>query len=646
MHRRQVAPQHVLAVTFTTRAAGELRSRLRGARRRGRAGPDVPLRGAAPAAVLLAADLPRRRARRWSRASWPAIRAAAGVVPALAVARREQRDLASRDRVGQGGAGRAGRLPRPRPGGRPRAAVRRSTSCSRCSRRTRGSTPTAASSTSRTCCCSWPRRDRERPARSPAEVHERYRHFTVDEYQDVIPLQQRLLDAWLGDRDDLCVVGDPNQTIYSFTGASPAYLRGVRQAVPRRDASCGWSATTARPTRSSRWPTGSMPESRLRAQAGDGPGADVRRRTTTSRPRRRRSVARIAALRDAGRAAARDGGAVPGQRAVGGLRSRAGRGRHPLCAARRRSGSSSGREVREAVVLLRGAARSAAGPRHGESLPAIVTDVLSATGFSDDPAERRRRRPRRAGSRCARSSGSPRSSPRRIPSAGLEEFVAELAARADAQHAPPVEGVTLASLHCGEGPGVGRRLPRRAGRRHRADHPRGDPGAGRGGAAAALRRRHPRPPPPRRCPGRSPAPPAAGGRASRRGSSTGSGRSTLLAERPKPAKADAARRPGRSAAARLAAAALAGRRGAGVHRLRQQDAGGDRRRARRPTAASSPPCQASARRSSTSTPTRSSSAAARLVAPGDTVARRGRRAERVADDPRSRADRGEHLPRR
>lgn len=58
-----------------------------------------------------------------------------------------------------------------------------------------------------------------------AEVfREQYRTFVVDEYQDVTPLQQRVLKAWLGDRDDLTVVGDANQTIYSFNGASPEYL--------------------------------------------------------------------------------------------------------------------------------------------------------------------------------------------------------------------------------------------------------------------------------------------------------------------------------------------------------------------------------------------------------------------------------------
>src|SRR5271169_685823 len=57
------------------------------------------------------------------------------------------------------------------------------------------------------------------------EVHGQFRYFTVDEFQDVNPLQKLLLDAWLGTRDDLCVVGDPQQTIYSFTGATARYLR-------------------------------------------------------------------------------------------------------------------------------------------------------------------------------------------------------------------------------------------------------------------------------------------------------------------------------------------------------------------------------------------------------------------------------------
>ncbi|HEX5859173.1 MAG TPA: ATP-dependent helicase [Microbacterium sp.] len=55
-------------------------------------------------------------------------------------------------------------------------------------------------------------------------VHEQYRHFTVDEFQDVSPLQHRLLELWVGDRRDVCVVGDASQTIYSFAGADARFL--------------------------------------------------------------------------------------------------------------------------------------------------------------------------------------------------------------------------------------------------------------------------------------------------------------------------------------------------------------------------------------------------------------------------------------
>ena len=64
------------------------------------------------------------------------------------------------------------------------------------------------------------------------QVRDTFRHFVVDEYQDVNPLQKLLLDTWLGDRDDLCVVGDPHQMIYSFTGATPSYLTGFAAEFP------------------------------------------------------------------------------------------------------------------------------------------------------------------------------------------------------------------------------------------------------------------------------------------------------------------------------------------------------------------------------------------------------------------------------
>ena len=65
-----------------------------------------------------------------------------------------------------------------------------------------------------------------------SHVQQQYRYFTVDEYQDISPLQQSLLETWLGERDELCVVGDPRQTIYSFTGATSGYLTGFNQRFP------------------------------------------------------------------------------------------------------------------------------------------------------------------------------------------------------------------------------------------------------------------------------------------------------------------------------------------------------------------------------------------------------------------------------
>jgi DNA helicase-2/ATP-dependent DNA helicase PcrA len=66
-------------------------------------------------------------------------------------------------------------------------------------------------------------------------IRDQYRYFTVDEYQDVSPLQQRLLDLWLGKRDDICVVGDPAQTIYSFAGATPAFLLNFTNKFPKAE---------------------------------------------------------------------------------------------------------------------------------------------------------------------------------------------------------------------------------------------------------------------------------------------------------------------------------------------------------------------------------------------------------------------------
>ena len=63
-------------------------------------------------------------------------------------------------------------------------------------------------------------------------VQNQYRYFTIDEYQDISPVQQRLINAWLGSRQDICVVGDPAQTIYSFAGATPVFLNSFTKRFP------------------------------------------------------------------------------------------------------------------------------------------------------------------------------------------------------------------------------------------------------------------------------------------------------------------------------------------------------------------------------------------------------------------------------
>ena len=132
------------------------------------------------------------------------------------------------------------------------------------------------------------------------EFRDRYRCFVVDEYQDVTPLQQRVLDAWLGGRDDLTVVGDANQTIYSFAGADPRHLLDFPRRFP--DAAVVRLTRDYRSTpqvvvggehadrRRARPGRGHAPAAGRAAAAGAGPASS--RSTTTSPPRPRPSPGR------------------------------------------------------------------------------------------------------------------------------------------------------------------------------------------------------------------------------------------------------------------------------------------------------------------------------------------------------------------
>ena len=74
----------------------------------------------------------------------------------------------------------------------------------------------------------------ETDAEFAAVIRWRHRHLFVDEFQDVNPAQFRLIRLWLGDRRDLCVVGDDDQAVYGFTGADAGYPRSLRPPFPRR----------------------------------------------------------------------------------------------------------------------------------------------------------------------------------------------------------------------------------------------------------------------------------------------------------------------------------------------------------------------------------------------------------------------------
>ncbi len=284
-------------------------------------------------------------------------------------------------------------------------------------------------------------------------VRGQYRQFVVDEYQDVNDLQQRLLELWLGERNDLCVVGDPAQTIYSFTGASPRHLVGFPQRFPgaqvvrlvrnyRSSPQIVGLANTivAAGTQAAR--DGAV---RLLAQGEAGPEPVLE--SHPDDPAEAAAVAaRVRQLVDAG--------TPPAQIAVL-FRTNAQSEAHETALTDAgvpylvRGGDRffARKEVRDAILLLRGAARSDDGDK---SLGELARDVITGAGWSHDPpagggATRERWESLTALATLADDLAAT------SPDARLRELVAELDRRAAEQHAPAVQGVTLASLHAAKG---------------------------------------------------------------------------------------------------------------------------------------------------------------------------------------------------
>ncbi|MES4904697.1 MULTISPECIES: ATP-dependent DNA helicase UvrD2 [unclassified Streptomyces] len=300
------------------------------------------------------------------------------------------------------------------------------------------------------------------------QVRRQYQHFVVDEYQDVSPLQQRLLELWLGDRESLCVVGDASQTIYSFTGATPDHLLNFRTRHP--------GATVVKLVRDYRstpqvvhlangvlaQARGRAADHRLELVSQREPGPDPVYTAYADEPAEAEGVARR--IRELITPVGQGGGGVPASEVAILYRVNAQSEVYEQALAdaqvpyqlRGAERFFERPEVREAGLLLRGAARAGnADPALTDAdVPSQVRAVLGTRGWTPEPpagsgAVRDRWESLAALVRLAEQFCASRLAAGR--EATLADLVAELDERAAAQHAPTVEGVTLASLHAAKG---------------------------------------------------------------------------------------------------------------------------------------------------------------------------------------------------
>jgi DNA helicase II / ATP-dependent DNA helicase PcrA len=277
------------------------------------------------------------------------------------------------------------------------------------------------------------------------QVREQYRFFVVDEYQDVSPLQHDLLELWLGERNDLCVVGDASQTIYSFAGATPNFLLGF--GATHQD------AVTVRLEQNYR-STPAIVESANRLMRGQ-PGA-LSLHSTMDDPGKTASItayesdgaeARAIAQRIADEISA---GARPQDIAIlyrinvqaTALENALGDvGVSYLLRGAKRFFELP--EVKQALMLLKGASVNTI----REPLFKTVSDVLRSLGWTQDPPELRgavldKWESLNAVMGLAEELG---------PEATLRDFVDELFERQAGQHDPTRDAVTLATLHSAKG---------------------------------------------------------------------------------------------------------------------------------------------------------------------------------------------------
>jgi DNA helicase-2/ATP-dependent DNA helicase PcrA len=290
--------------------------------------------------------------------------------------------------------------------------------------------------------------------RVAAQVRRQYKWLVVDEFQDVSPLQSALLDLWLGGRDEICVVGDPAQTIYSFAGANADYLTGFPTKFP--------GATSVELVRNYRSTpqvveaantllAGSGTQSvQLRAQRPPGPAV-----TFTPAPdevaEAHQIARRIQALRSEGRALSEiavlfriNAQSEAYEEALSDLAIP-----YVIRGAARFFDRP---EVREAVTRIRGAARSGSSEvdgGEGGELVDVVKATLAGMGWAAEaPSGRGQTRDRWESWQALVSQAEEFA---RGDGASLGGFVDDLDRRATEQHAPVAEGVTLSTFHAAKG---------------------------------------------------------------------------------------------------------------------------------------------------------------------------------------------------
>lgn len=284
------------------------------------------------------------------------------------------------------------------------------------------------------------------------EVRAQYRRFVVDEYQDVSPLQQFVLEQWLGDRKELCVVGDPSQTIYSFTGATPYHLLNFPKhhvdaqviRLVRDYRSTPQIVTLANGLLHSAPKKASFPVLELVSQRE--PGKRVSYAEYSDDASEASSIAARISRKIAQGTSAKDIAILYRTNAQSEAFENALSDAGVSYLVRGGDRFFARKDVRDTIVLLRGAARSA---NPEQPLTEHVSTVLASLGWNSTPPTGRGAARERWDALSALLNMA-QDMETRLQSS-LVDFIVELDERARNQHAPSVDGVTLASLHAAKG---------------------------------------------------------------------------------------------------------------------------------------------------------------------------------------------------